>query len=252
MACKTARICRIANKASFATCMATLAVCSAALAQDGAVPSPIGTRADLGDFLIDVTEITVGQFKRYAEKQALRTAAEREGGGHEWGSGWERRAGWTYRTPFGKPAADEEPAVHLNWSEAQAYCAAAGGRLPSKAQWQQAAYIEQRKTPPAHFQHGRTYPYPTGDTPAGANVLGDADGWQRHAPAGRTRPGVNGLYDAGGNVWEWLADAQGNERLTAGGSWWYGADKMKAESMQYKPAAFYAVYVGFRCVYAKR
>jgi len=53
----------------------------------------------------------------------------------------------------------------------------------------------------------------------------------------------------GANVWEWLADRQGDAALTAGGSWWYGPSKTRAEGMQWKPASFYAVYVGFRCVY---
>jgi formylglycine-generating enzyme required for sulfatase activity len=53
----------------------------------------------------------------------------------------------------------------------------------------------------------------------------------------------------GGNVWEWLADRDGANALTAGGSWWYGPDKMREEAMQWKPADSYAVYIGFRCVY---
>jgi formylglycine-generating enzyme required for sulfatase activity len=55
-----------------------------------------------------------------------------------------------------------------------------------------------------------------------------------------------------GNLWEWLADARGDERLTAGGSWWYGAAQTRADGMQYKPARFFAVYVGFRCVHPAR
>lgn len=220
----------------------------------GAQPAarlPAGTRLDIGSFTIDATEVTVGQFGAYARKRGIRTAAEREGGGFEWGAGWERRPGWTYLAPYGKPAAANEPAVHLSWFEANAYCEDAGGFLPSKAQWQLAAYTELRTAPPKPFQTNRTYPYPTGETPDGANIAGAADGWERHAPAGHTHAGVNGLFDAGGNVWEWLADGSGKERLTAGGSWWYHAAQMKAEGMQYKPADFYAVYVGLRCAYSK-
>ena len=103
--------------------------------------------------------------------------------------------------------------------------------------------------PPAPFERGRTYPYPTGDTPVGANLSGTSDGYERHSPAGALPAGVNGLHDMAGNVWEWLADARGEDRLTAGGSWWYGAAQTQASGMQYKPARFFAVYVGFRCVY---
>ena len=55
--------------------------------------------------------------------------------------------------------------------------------------------------------------------------------------------------DMGANVWEWLADRRGGEALTAGGSWWYGPEAARKEGMQWKPSAFYAVYVGFRCAY---
>ena len=215
------------------------------------VKSPIGTRIDVGDFLIDATETTIGQFADYTVKRNIQTAAEREGGGFEYGSGWERRPGWTYKTPFGQPAGSDEPAVHLSWYEAKAYCENAGGNLPTQTQWKLAAYTETRQTPPAPFETNRTYAFPTGASPAGANIAGPADGWERHAPAARTPPGVNGLHDMGANVWEWLADSRGNERLTAGGSWWYDASKMRADGMQFKAANFYAVYVGFRCIYKK-
>lgn len=139
--------------------------------------------------------------------------------------------------------------MHLTWAEARAFCQDAGGDLPTQAQWKRAAYTELRSNPPAPFVQGKTYEYPTGDSGQGANVKGAADGWERHAPVGRTRAGVNGLYDMGANVWEWLLDAQGKSHLTAGGSWWYGPSQMRLEGMQYKPDDVYVVYIGFRCVY---
>lgn len=206
-------------------------------------------RAFVGQFTIDRTEVTIGQFTGFAEATGLMTAAETLGGGHEWGSGWERRPGWTYRTPFGEaPQSTSEPAVHLSWHEAAAYCAWAGGRLPTIEEWVQAAYRETRPDPSAGFIAGRQYAYPVGDTPIGANTRGD-DPWPRHTAAGTTQVGVNGLYDMGGNVWEWLADRDGQAALTAGGSWWYGAEEMVSSAMQWKPVDFYVVYIGFRCVY---
>lgn len=211
--------------------------------------APSGQRISMGDFSIDATEVSIGRFAEYAARKQLVTAAEKEGGGQEYVMGWQKRPGWTWRTPFGQPAGADEPAVHLSWYEAQAFCQDAGGALPTKAQWSKAAYTEQRASPPEPFVQGKTYPFPTGDRSEGANVVGDADGWARHAPVGRTPAGVNGLYDMGANVWEWLADAEGDTRLTAGGSWWYGPSQMRLEGMQYKPARLFVVYVGFRCVY---
>jgi len=139
--------------------------------------------------------------------------------------------------------------VHVSWSEAREYCSATGGRLPTWEEWEKAAYTETRANPEDEFERGRTYPYPVGDKPDGMNTSG-GDLWPPHATVGATKRGVNGLYDMGGNVWEWLADRRGSEALTAGGSWWYGADKTRSSAVQWKSADFYAVYIGFRCVYA--
>lgn len=203
----------------------------------------------LKPFKIERTEVTIGQFAAYAQKYGIQTEAQRQGGGYEFRMGWQQQPGWYYKQPYGRAATPQEPAVHISWAEAQAYCQAQGGRLPTKDQWLVAAYTETREQPAPPFKTGQTYPYPTGDSPTGANTVGDQDGWPEHAPVKSFAPGVNGLYDMGANVWEWLADGQGEDRLTAGGSWWYGPNKMTSSGMQSKPAQFFAVYVGFRCVY---
>ncbi|WP_341911855.1 formylglycine-generating enzyme family protein [Ferrovibrio terrae] len=207
----------------------------------------------IGAFLIDRIEVSIAQFRRHAEAARMVTAAEREGGGYEYAAGWVRRAGWTVYWPFGEaPDTEAHPAVHVTWAEAQAYCRAHGGRLPTVQEWLQAAYVETRRDPPTPFVTGQRYTFPTGDSPDGAN-MSTPDRWPRSAPVGQTAPGVNGLYDMGGNVWEWVADhpndTGGGEKRTMGGSWWYGPEQMKAEANYSKPAAFYAVYVGFRCAY---
>jgi formylglycine-generating enzyme required for sulfatase activity len=216
------------------------------------VSAQVGDKVSFWDWAIDRTEVTIGQFERFVQATATVTRAEREGGGFEYGAGWERRPGWSWRYPDGRSdglsVSADLPAVHLDFAEAQAYCRWAGGRLPSGAEWQKAGFTELRDSPPTPWVKGRTYPWSTGDSPQGANTS-DADPWPRAAPAGATRQGVNGLFDMGANVWEWTTDARGSERRTVGGSWWYGAFNMKADVQAYKPADFYAVYIGFRCVY---
>ncbi|MDO8906781.1 formylglycine-generating enzyme family protein [Hydrogenophaga sp.] len=211
-------------------------------------PTSEPQRVRVGSLLFDRTEVTIAQFARFADATGTVTRAEREGGGFEYAGGWQRRPGWTWRTPDGAaPASAQLPAVHLTHAEAEAYCRWAGGRLPTAAEWISAAYTEQRAAPPAPFARGTTYPYPTGLSTQGANTSG-TDPWPRAAPAGATAAGVNGLYDMGANVWEWVSDAQGGDRRTMGGSWWYGAEQMRAEVNAWKAADFYAVYIGFRCV----
>ncbi len=203
----------------------------------------------IGDWAIDQTEVTIQQFAEFVAVTGLTTRAEKEGGGFEFVGGWQRRSGWAWRSPEGQANADTRlPAVHLTHAEAEDYCRWRGGRLPTHIEWSSAGFTEQREFPPAPFIKGKTYPYPTGDSPSGANTNA-RDPWPTSAPAGQTQVGVNGLYDIGGNVWEWSVDQRGEERRTLGGSWWYGASRMTSEDQAWKPADFYAVYIGFRCVY---
>lgn len=201
-------------------------------------------RVRVGNFLIDETEVTVGQFRAFATATSLRTAAERDGGGFEYVGGWTRRPGWSWSAPFGTSAGDNEPAVHVSWSEAKDFCVFTGGRLPTFEEWKLAAYTETRDDPTDGFVKARTYRYPVGDSPNGMN-----NNRERHVDVATTKRGVNGIFDMGANAWEWTADRRGDEALTAGGSWWYGPETTAVSGAQWKPASFYAVYVGFRCVH---
>jgi sulfatase modifying factor 1 len=216
----------------------------------------------IGAFEIDRTEVTVGEFRRYAQATGFVSQAERAGGGSTYEAGWVQRRGWSWQAPYGRTGSDLEPAVHLTFDEAQGYCRWAGKRLPTDAEWMEAAYTERRTQPPAGLTPGRTYPYPTGDSPEGANCL-EGCGQVRtvlteprqatsrgrgHALAGSTRAGVNGLHEMAANVWEWTDDgAASRERPTRGGSWWYGPAQMHREHLQSKPRDTAVVYIGFRC-----
>ena len=215
-------------------------------------------------FAIDRHEVSIAQFGAYVQSTGIVTAAEQAGGGLTYEGGWAQRKGWTWRNPYGLPANGREPAVHITFQEAKAFCQWAGKRLPSDAEWMEAAYTERRTEPPAEFMTGRSYLYPTGESPQGANCLGDCGAaptlaaypnptftsrGRGHALTGTTRVGVNGLWDMGGNVWEWTDDGKGGSgaRPTRGGSWWYGEDQMRRDHLQTKPEDTAVVYLGFRC-----
>lgn len=211
----------------------------------------------IGPFAIDRTEVSIAQFERFVQATGLVTAAEKNGG-YTFEAGWAQRKGWSWRAPFGKAALPDEPAVHVNYDEAAAFCKWAGKRLPTDAEWGEAAYTERRSEPTDGFISGRTYRYPTGDTPQGANCLGDCGSVKTianaatsrgkgHSEVGTTKRGINGLFDMGANVWEWVNSGSSNEKRTRGGSWWYGADNMRDDHVQSKPAGMSAVYIGFRC-----
>ncbi len=201
----------------------------------------------IGRLAWDVSEVSVGQFRHFARSTGFVSRAEREGGGYIYEFGWTKKSGWTWQSPFGRPAADNEPAVHLTFDEAQQACRFFGKRLPTDSEWVSAAYTEQRPTPPSPFQAGRQYRWPNGDTPKASHCLSGCGDYPGLAPQGvldrgvghvavdRTPPGVNGLRDMGGNVWEWVDTGQGSERITRGASWWYGPERQLVDDVATKP-----------------
>ena len=207
------------------------------------------SKIDLGNFLINKYEITIKEFKQYADQNKIKTKAELNGGGYEWGAGWVKRDNWFYFSPYGKkPESVLEPAVHINKFEAENYCKSINGRLPTFEEWSLGAYkqvIESKK-----FSKGKTYKYPSGDEAIGMNSQGLLD-YNKHIDVTKLPEGINGLVAMGGNVWEWIDDKKNNESLTAGASWWYGGRKTSKDGAQYKPSDFFAIYVGFRCVFDK-
>lgn len=208
----------------------------------------------------DAHEVTIGQVKRMAQATGFVSQAERDGGGSVYEAGWTQKPGWTWRAPYGQAGSDAEPAVHLDFDEAQRICQFFGKRLPTDAEWTRAAYLEQRQPAPAGWETGRRYPYPNGASAQGSQCLsgcGSSRGvapegrlWrgQGHVPVMQTQPGVNGLWDMGGNVWEWVDGGSDRERITRGGSWWYGPARQREDDVATKPRDTRVVYIGFRCV----
>ena len=201
----------------------------------------------INNFFINKYEVTIKEFEEYAKKNNYKTLAEKNGGGYEWAAGWQKRIGWTYKTPYGaKPESLLEPAVHINKFEAENYCRSINGRLPNFDEWKTAAY--QQLLPSKEFEINKIYKYPSGDIAKDMNSQGLLDR-NKHMNVTKLPEGINELVAMGGNVWEWISNNKRDNSLTAGGSWWYGSSMTEVTGAQYKPSKFYAIYVGFRCAF---
>jgi len=98
------------------------------------------------------------------------------------------------------PAAfKDHPVINVDWSDAAAYCAWAGRRLPTEAEWERAA----RGTTGRRFPWGDAEP-----TRTLANYLNQWRNGGGLEPVGSHPQGASpeGVQDLQGNVWEWVSD----------------------------------------------
>lgn len=144
------------------------------------------------------------------------------------------------------------PQLCVRRSDAAAYCAFAGGALPSQAQWEKAARGEE----------GLLFPWGETWSPEWANwgeadviktpIVGKIDGFSWTAPPGQYPKAKSpyGLEDMAGNVAEWVVSDDPLLGIARGGSWTSDPFELRTTRRLEVKADVRRTDVGFRCVYA--
>ena len=197
-------------------------------------------------FWMDETEVTNAQFKEFVDATGYVTVAEIKPTLEEFPGAplenlvtgstvfkptkspvaldqylqwWSYVPGANWKHPAGENSnldgRENYPVVHVAYEDAEAYAKWANKRLPTEAEWEFASrggkagelYAWGNELKPNNQYQANIY---QGAFPVEGGDSG-ADGWVGIAPVKQYAPNGYGLYDIGGNVWEWVSD-------------WYRAD----------------------------
>jgi len=223
-------------------------------------------------FCIDRTEVTVAMYGECARRASCSPAPTTV----DWpGIDEKDRAFDNQFCTGGRADRADHPINCVEWGQADAYCRAAGKRLPTEEEWEYAA----RGT------DGRTYPW--GDAAPSASLLNTcaaecvamgvrmgrpgwkpmfdaSDGWESTSPVGSYPAGASpfGVLDMAGNVWEFTSSGYSasysesrtdDKHVYRGGAWGYGDPAFVRAANRGKGSTTYrGADLGFRCARAPR
>ncbi len=159
-------------------------------------------------FYMGATEVTVGQFRQFADATGYKTEAEQ---GLDAGEPIKGRAICTWRKPMvwiNLRQKDDEPVLHLCYNDCVEFCKWLSKQegveygLPTEAEWEYAC------------RAGTATPWSFGDWQDVPRAAHEHAFWSE-APQGKHdrprsvaqgKPNAFGLYDMHGNLWEYVAD----------------------------------------------
>ena len=221
---------------------------------------------------IGVYEVTVGEFKEFADATSHQSA-----GCEAYDGSWQAHAEFNWAN-VGYSQTSAHPVVCVSWRDANDYAAWLSTktgqkyRLPSESEWEYAARAGSDLARPwaedasAACASANVADQTAAQRYPGWKVQPCSDGYVYTAPVGSFKPNAFGLYDMLGNAFEWVQDCwhadykgapsdgsawlTGNctERDLRGGSWFTSPSLVRTSARNRFEETYRSNSVGFRLV----
>jgi formylglycine-generating enzyme required for sulfatase activity len=176
-------------------------------------------------FWMGRTEVSVAAYKRFAQSTVRDMPREPVFALQAMNPGWRD---------------DRQPIVNVAYSEAQAYCKWAGGRLPAETEWEYAARAGSKSGRYGPLDEVAWYLLNSGSRRAGGI-------WSpRIHQVAEKRPNGFGLYDVLGNAEEWVSISTAHG--LRGGHWADRPSEVRASHRETVAGDSGSINVGWRCV----
>ena len=211
-------------------------------------------------FWMGQTPVTVAAWQRYAKALGLEMPDEPTYFERPLNPGW---------------GIGEQPITDVDWQDAAEFCAAAGLRLPTDAEWEYAARAGVKESVYGDLDSTAWFADNSGKRTIKSQAIWSAshdaynevlkDNENGPHPVAQKKPNAWGLYDMLGNVWQWTADwylpdyyknaarrdpqgpADGRYKTLRGGSWYIYPQGVRLSNRNFFVPTVKNDSIGLRC-----